>query len=112
LVQLAYRNLVDDDVLAAEQVRIRHERALVAKWAVSATRDADEIAKALEEALKLLNDPGNAYLLATPIARRMFNQAVFQRLEIVDDEVTGSVPTPSWPQSRPSLATAKHSPEP
>ena len=62
LLQLSYRDLVDDDVLAAEQARIRGERAQVAKWAKTAARDVAEISEALDEALQLLSDAGTAYL--------------------------------------------------
>lgn len=57
LLQLSYRDLVDEEVLAAEQVRIRSERAQVGKWAKTAALDAEDITKALEEALRLLEDP-------------------------------------------------------
>jgi hypothetical protein len=90
-LQLSYRDLVDDEVLAAEQVRIRSE-AQVAKWVKTAALDAKDITKALEEALQLLEDPGTAYQLATPVTRRMFNQALFERLLILDDEVIDAIP--------------------
>ena len=103
LLQLSYRDLVDEDVLAAEQARIRRERAEVSKWARVAERDADEIMRALEEALQLLDDPGTAYRLATPTVRRMLNQAVWQRLWVLDGEVVGAEPTP-WVKALMTLA--------
>jgi site-specific DNA recombinase len=93
LLQLSYRDLVDEEVLAAEQVRIRSERAQLAKWAKTAALDADDITKALEEALQLLEDPGTAYQRATLVTRRMFNQALFERLLIFDGAIE-TVPTP------------------
>jgi site-specific DNA recombinase len=103
LLQLSYRDLVDEDVLAAEQARIRSERAQVAKWAKTARQDAGEISQALEEALQLLDDPGTAYLLAAPVTRRMFNQALFEQLLILDDEVIQALPTP-WVSALQSVA--------
>jgi hypothetical protein len=94
LLQLSYRDLVDDEVLAAEQVRIQSERTQVAKWAKTAALDAQDIANALEEALQLLKDPGTAYQRTTTITRRMFNQALFQRLLIFDDGAIEPVPAP------------------
>ena len=90
LLQLSYKGLVDDDVLALEQVRIKRERAEVSKWARVADRDADQILSALEEALKLLDDPATAYARATPEVRRMLNQAIWERLWV------------RWPGSRGS----------
>jgi site-specific DNA recombinase len=103
LLQLSYRDLVDEDVLAAEQARIRKERAEVAKWAQTASHDADDISAALDEALQLLDDPGTAYVLATPVTRRMFNQALFEQLLILHDEVIDAVPTP-WVRALEAVA--------
>jgi hypothetical protein len=105
LLQLSYRDLVDDDVLAAEQARIRHERAQVAKWAKQADLNAEDISAALEKALALLNDPGTAYKLATPMVRRMFNQDLFDKLLVRGDDVTGAEPT-EWVTAFESLADA------
>ena len=94
LLQLSYQDLVDVDVLAAEQARIKHERTQVAKWAKRAAQDAEEITTALEEALQLLDKPGTAYRRATPMIRRMFNQALFEGLLIQDGDVVAATPTP------------------
>ena len=103
LLQLSYRDLVDEEVLAAEQVRIRSERAQVAKWAKTAAHDADDITNALEEALQLLEDPGTAYQLATPVTRRMFNQALFEKLLILNGEVIDTTPAP-WVSALQAVA--------
>jgi site-specific DNA recombinase len=94
LLQLSYQDLVDTDVLAAEQARIKSERAQLAKWAKAVAHDEDDIKAALEEALRLLDKPGPAYLSATPTVRRMFNQALFEQLLILEDEVIEAAPTP------------------
>ena len=109
LLQLSYRDLVDDEVLAAEQVRIRSERAQVAKWAKTANLDAEDITRALEEALQLLEDPGTAYLLATPVTRRMFNQALFERLLVLDEEVIEAAPAP-WIRALEDVARGTQEP--
>jgi site-specific DNA recombinase len=94
LLQLAYRDLVDDEVLAAEQERIRQERALVTKWVATADRTMEDLQQALEEALTLVSLPGEAYTKATPAVRRMFNQAVFEQLYVIDAGAVSSVPSP------------------
>ena len=63
-------------------MRIQKERTDVAKWSKTAQTTADEIMEALEEALALLEDPGKAYRLANATTRRMFNQALWTRLEV------------------------------
>jgi site-specific DNA recombinase len=94
LLQLSYQGLVDNDVLAAEQTRIKNERAQLAKWSNAIAHNQQEIQTALDEALRLLDDPGSAYQRATPTIRRMLNQAIYERLEILDGKVVVAVPTP------------------
>jgi site-specific DNA recombinase len=103
LLHLSYRDLVDVEVLAAEQARIKSERAQVAKWVKAATHDVEEVAEALDEALRLLDKPGVAYRRATPLIRRMFNQSLFEGLLILDGEVVASTPTP-WAKALERLA--------
>jgi site-specific DNA recombinase len=94
LLQLAYQDLVDADVLAAEQQRIKTEREQQAKWAKTIAHDEQEIREALDEALNLLDQAGQAYQKATPTIRRMLNQALFDGLYILDDEILDGRPTP------------------
>jgi Recombinase len=70
LLQLSYRDLVDTEVLADEQQRIKQERARLAKWAKSIAHNEQEIQTALEEALHLLDAPGDTSLRAKPTIRR------------------------------------------
>ena len=83
--------------------RIRTERVGVVKWAATADRDADDIRQALDEALQLLHDPGTAYLPVTTITRRMFNEAVFDQLAILDDEIIKAVLKP-WVSALEDIA--------
>jgi site-specific DNA recombinase len=94
LLQLSYKGLVDDEVLAAEQIRIQRERAQSAKWMRTAKHTAEEITQAIDEALALLDDPATAYQLASGIARRMFNQATFDRILTLADGTAVAVPSP------------------
>jgi site-specific DNA recombinase len=94
LLQLSYQDLVDTEVLAAEQARIKAERAQVAKWAKTISHDEHDIKAALEEALRLLDKPGAAYLSATPPIRRLMNQALYEHLYVLDGEITTASPSP------------------
>ena len=109
LLQLSYPGLVDDDVLAVEQARIKHERTKISKWQRTAQLGAEEIAEALEEALQLLEDPGTAYQLASATTRRMLNQALFEKLIIrLDEPIEGS----RTPWFETLVAVARPAPEP
>lgn len=76
LLPMSYRDLVDDEVLAIEQERIKQERAQAMRWAKAAARDAGDIKEALEEALRLSEEPQIAYRRGRPMTRRMLNQAI------------------------------------
>lgn len=94
LLQLSYQDLVDTEVLAAEQTRIKAQRAQLEKWAKAIAHDEQDIKTALDEALRLLDQAGVAYQRATPTIRRMLNQAIFEQLHILDGDVTQANPTP------------------
>ena len=42
----------------------------------------------MEEALSLLDRPGEAYRVASPMVRRMMNQALFEQIQLLDGDVT------------------------
>jgi site-specific DNA recombinase len=94
LLHLFYKEEVDEDMLAAEQKRIAAERTEAKRWAAAATQDAAEIKEALNEALKLLKDPHIRYREAELDVRRLFNQALFEKLFIHDEDVTEAKPSP------------------
>jgi hypothetical protein len=76
------------------------------KWQKTAEHGADEIREALEEALALLEDPAEAYLRATPDTRRLFNQALFEKLIIHEiGPVTGQATR--WVSAFESVARIK-----
>ena len=105
LLQLHYRGLVDEEVLAAEQARIEHERAQARKWAEASAHDAKEIHEALDEALAVLKHAHSAYAKARPTARRILNQALFARIDLINDDVAGVEQTP-WVVAAKAVATA------
>ncbi|MGH2911952.1 MAG: recombinase family protein [Solirubrobacteraceae bacterium] len=103
LLHLHYAGSVDEDVLAAEQDRIKRERAEAHKWANAAVQDFREIKDALKEALALLTDTDIRYEQATPHTRRLLNQALFKALLVLDGEVSEAEPTP-WVAAIRALA--------
>jgi hypothetical protein len=98
LLQLSYKGLVDEDVLAAEQARIRKEQNDVARWKSVAEKDSEDTLAALDEALRLLAEAPAAYERATPEVRRLLTQAIWKQLWVLDDEIVGAEPQP-WVQS-------------
>ena len=53
--------------------------------------------------MQLLEDPGTAYRLATPVTRRMFNQALFEKLLVVDEEIILATTVP-WVRALEDVA--------
>ncbi len=94
LLHAFYNGNVAEEVLAAEQQRIDAERAEARRWATAVTHDAVEIKEALDEALKLLTDPHIRYREADQEARRLLNQALFEKLYIRDEDVAEAKPSP------------------
>jgi site-specific DNA recombinase len=94
LLHAHYDGHVDGEVLAAEQARIRDERATAQKWASAAAQDGDEIVEALDEALRLLDSAASLYFQATPYVRRLLNHALFVALYVVDEEIGYADPVP------------------
>jgi site-specific DNA recombinase len=89
LLQLFYRDGVDEDVLKVEQERIETERTQARRWIDSATHEADEAHAALDEALSIIQGCHATYMAADAEQRRLMNQAIFKRLLIRTDELEG-----------------------
>ena len=94
LLSLFYKGSVDEELLASEQARIDRERAEAQHWAKAATHDAGDIMDAVNEALRLLDDPQIAYKNAAPDVRRLLNQVLFEALLVREEDVTGAKPSP------------------
>ncbi len=89
LLQLFYRDGVDEDVLRAEQQRIEAERTQARRWITSATHETEEAETTLEEALAIIQGCHATYLVADPELRRLMNQAIFTRLLVRIDAIEG-----------------------
>ncbi|MDX6699549.1 MAG: hypothetical protein QOE65_2946 [Solirubrobacteraceae bacterium] len=98
LVQLHYRNLVSDEVLAAEQERIERERADATRWEKAAVTEVKDVLEALDEALGLVDAGRPLYRQANRKTRRLLNQAIFRRLIVGDADTIESEPTPVYSQ--------------
>ena len=115
LVQLFYKDLVTEDVFAAEQTKLKDERRAAKHLQSTATAQLDDVQAALELALSRINKPYQVYTEGTEIERRIMNRAIFERIEIGGDgQITGTALTPvydalsAW---QPSLGRPQAQPE-
>jgi site-specific DNA recombinase len=92
LLQLFYKNSIDEAVLGAEQERIDVERSEAERWIELATHETAETEEALGEALELLDNADVRYRQAEPQVRRLINQALFDALLISEDDSTKAKP--------------------
>ena len=116
LVQLYYKDLVSEDVFAAEQDRLKDERRAAQRLQEAATTELEDIQQALELALSRVSKPYEVYTQGTELERRIMNRAIFDRIEIGPDaEITGTTLTPiyaalsAWQPNlgRPAASQAK-----
>jgi site-specific DNA recombinase len=88
LVQLYYRKLVSEEILAAEQARIEKERTEIERWREAAKRESDDVLDALDETLRALDAEEWPYEDASPTVRRLLLQTLFVKL-IISAEAEG-----------------------
>jgi site-specific DNA recombinase len=98
LVQLFYNGGVSEEVLKAEQERIKTESAQARKWANAAKREVEDVMQALNDALALLDDHHVLYETLNTICRRLVNQAIFRRLIIRDPDTVEAERTTLYDQ--------------
>jgi site-specific DNA recombinase len=82
LVQLYYRDLVSEDVFAAEQEKLKAERRAAKRLQAVASAQLEDANEALEIALSRLDKIAEVYRDGTPLERRILNQAIFERIDI------------------------------
>ena len=85
LVQLSYKALVTDTVLAREQQRLETERGEAETLLDAARLQAEDIDCTLEEALDKTRTPHATYLASTPLERRLLNQTFFLRILVGEE---------------------------
>jgi site-specific DNA recombinase len=97
LIQLSYRGLVKDEVLANEQERLEDEQQRAQQLLDTAELHAEDIDRRLDDALARTETPHATYMASTPLERRLLNQAFFRRILIGEDsEVLGTTLTPVY----------------
>jgi len=97
LVQLFYKDLVSEDVLASEQKRLQAEDRHVRNLLAQAELQAEDIAVRLEDVRKRTSTPYQAYRRGSPLERRLLNQTFFKRILIGEaSEVLGVTLTPAY----------------
>ncbi len=97
LVQLSYKGLVTDEVLAREQQRLDSEQKQARNLLGKARSHVADIQAVLAEVLARTRTPHAAYLASTPLQRRIFNQTFFKRILVGEDsEVLGVTLTPAY----------------
>ena len=97
LVQLYYKDLVSEDVFAAEQDKLKDERRAAQRLQDTATTQLEDIQEALDLALSRVSKSYEVYTEGTELERRILNRAIFERIEVgPDSEITGTTLTPVY----------------
>jgi hypothetical protein len=88
LLQLYYRGGVSEEVMMAEQSRIEMEHSQARKLVDAASHEAEDVFVALDEVLRLIGPDCHAtYTASDAQARRLLNQAIFERLIVTPDDI-------------------------
>jgi hypothetical protein len=73
--------------LQAEQQRIEGERTQAHHWSEAATHEATDVREALDDVLTIVGRCHETDMDASPMLRRLMNQAMFERLLIRSDDI-------------------------
>lgn len=87
LLHAYYAGAVPVDLLRSEQDRLSRETAQAERHLETAEAAFGDVEDTLGKALDLLADCQRAYLVAPGHLRRQWNQALFERLVVHDDEI-------------------------
>jgi len=90
LLQAHYDDNITVELFAEEQQRIRRERIAAQKRQAELEVDHSQTLKTLDTALSLTDEIQTAYVLAKPTTRRVFNQAIYERIWIDREHVAGT----------------------
>jgi site-specific DNA recombinase len=102
LVQLAYKGIVDDEVLAAEQQRLEQEKAKAHEMQAAAEAQALDVETTLAEALERTKTPHETYAASEHLERRLLNQTFFTQILVDDDsKIVRTELTPLYAALRP-----------
>jgi hypothetical protein len=96
-VQLSYKGLVSEEVLASEQQRLETGKRQAETLLETAELHAHDIDSALNDALAKTQTPYATYLASSPLERRLLNQTFFERVLVGEDAtIEGAVLTPVY----------------
>lgn len=90
LLAAHYADRISDALFASETDRISRDRAAAQKLVETLEVPYQEALKNLDTALDLRDNVQAAYLIASDQEQRLFNQAIFKRLDIDSEDITGS----------------------
>jgi SOS regulatory protein LexA len=90
LLQAHYDDNISPELFAAEQRRIRADRVAAEVRTSQLEADHSQILACMETALDLTDRIEFAYRQADPVTRRLFNQAIFERIWIDRESVSGT----------------------
>ncbi len=76
LVQMAYSDLVSDEVLAREQEQLRREKKQIDRMSREAEGQLHDVEEAVEQALNQTSTKSATYMASTPMERRLLESAV------------------------------------
>ncbi|GAA4969396.1 recombinase family protein [Kineococcus glutinatus] len=110
LLQAHYAGAIPLDLLKVEQDRIAEQLAAVESRLATVNGDLATVERNLSAALDLLVDCQCAYLSAGPKVRRLFNQALFEKLYIDEDGVHAELAEPFQSLLGPAVAALRHDP--
>ncbi|HEY1688021.1 MAG TPA: recombinase family protein [Solirubrobacteraceae bacterium] len=96
LVQLYYKDLVDESVFAAEQDKLKTERKAAERLRATVTAQTTDVEAALDEALNRIDNIHEAYRNSSDLERRILNRAIFVHIEIGPDGVAGTKLTTTY----------------
>jgi site-specific DNA recombinase len=91
LLQAHYDENISRELFAEEQRRVRSERVAAELRQAQLDVDHSQILEALEVALGLTDRIETAYRAADPSTRRLFNQAIFERIWIDREDVQKAI---------------------
>jgi len=87
LLQAFYAGAVPLDLLKTEQERIARDSAEAGKALSASDLEFEQLEALTDKALELVGSCEGTYTAATPLVRRMFNQAFYKRIIIDEGEV-------------------------
>jgi hypothetical protein len=96
LVQLFYKDLVDESVFESEQDKLKDERQAAERLRGVETAQLVDVEEALEIALSRIDRVYETYLDGTELERRVLNRAILVHIEVGSDGITGTKLTPAY----------------